>query len=100
MIAIRLVLLSLLLAAPASAETCYAKPDQKIEKKSGHWWRWRQVDDKKCWFYSARMLPKEDLIWSYDSKDYDSDVRVLERKPLHDDGTWRPWMLEYRWGIK
>lgn len=72
-------------------ETCLAAPDFK-QRQAGHSWRWRQVDGRKCWFFAKKQLAKEDLIWSYDSDAYDSDVKVIERKPFATE-----WILEERW---
>lgn len=75
------VLLAILLGISyARAELCLAEPDSAIEKKGGYRWQWRTVDGRKCWYYSNRILPREDLVWSYKSEDFDSDVKVLGRK--------------------
>jgi hypothetical protein len=67
---------------PARAELCLPAIDNTIEKRSGFRWQWRMVegDPRKCWFYSNTLLPKEDLIWSYRSREFDADVRVIERR--------------------
>lgn len=72
--------LVMLLVNKAGAELCLAHVDAVIAKKAGFRWQWRIVDGRKCWFYANTLLPKEDLIWSYRSEDFDSDVRVIERK--------------------
>jgi hypothetical protein len=64
----------------ASAELCLNRIDNSIEKRSGFRWQYRDVDGRRCWFYSNSLLPKEDLIWSYKSEEFDDDVKVIERK--------------------
>jgi hypothetical protein len=69
------------LGTPGRAEFCYHKAnDPSVEKRSGHSWRSRQVDGQKCWYYGHGVLPKEDLIWSYDSDEFDSEGKVIGRK--------------------
>jgi hypothetical protein len=31
------------------------------------------VDGKKCYFRADKLLPREDLVWSYDAKKLDLD---------------------------
>ena len=74
-----IVLVMLLERLPA--ETCLRKIDNNIERLAGHRWQWRTVDGKQCWFYSNRLLPREDLVWSFTEEEFNSDIdRVLERK--------------------
>jgi hypothetical protein len=76
-----IVIVMIVSIAPASAELCLAKIDNAIERKSNYRWQWATVDGRKCWYYSNTPTPKEDLIWSYTSHEFDSDIdRVLERK--------------------
>lgn len=70
----------MLVVARARAELCLPKIDNGIALKGGYRWQWREVDGRKCWFYSNRLLLQEDLIWSYKSHDFDSDVNVLGRR--------------------
>lgn len=85
-----LATLGILLAiVSARAEVCAAKINSNIERKAGWRWQYRTVDGKRCWYFSNNVLPREDLVWSYDSKEFDSDIdRVIERrfyKPVLDE---------------
>jgi hypothetical protein len=64
----------------ASAETCLSRVDSTVERLAGYRWLWQMVDGRKCWYYSNLPLPKEDLVWSYTTEEFDSDVKVIERK--------------------
>lgn len=63
-------------------EVCLSKPDNsQIDRKGGYRWQWRTVDGRQCWYYSNMVLPREELVWSYRTQDFDSDIdRVIERK--------------------
>jgi len=81
----RRALLTLLLCctiAPAKAEFCLKTPDPSaVEKRGGYRWLWRYVDQKKCWYYSNMVLPREELIWSFSEEEFNADInRILERK--------------------
>jgi hypothetical protein len=67
----------------AKAEFCLPDVDRNIERKAGYRWQWRTVDGRKCWFYSNRLLPREDLIWAFTEYELDNIEgvdRVLGRK--------------------
>lgn len=65
----------------AQAEFCRTQIDSSVPKKGGYRWQWRTVDNKQCWFYSNRLLPKEDLIWAFSEEEFNRDIdRVIERK--------------------
>jgi hypothetical protein len=70
------------LTTSASAEICLKKPDHtSIEKRGGYRWLWRFVDEKKCWYYSNLVMPREELVWSFTEEEFNSDIdRILERK--------------------
>ena len=74
------VLLLFLTASAARAEFCASKPDKSIPDTADMHWQWQLVDGHKCWYRSDRKLPKEDLIWSYDSKEFDEEGKVTGRK--------------------
>lgn len=74
------VIVSMMTIVRVRAELCLPEVDDTIAKKSGYRWQYRTVDGRKCWFYSNRLLPQSDLIWSYRSHDFDADVRVIERR--------------------
>jgi hypothetical protein len=79
----RTLILAFVLAAPvsASAEICRRKIDNNVERLAGYKWQWRKVDGQQCWFYSNRLLPVTDLIWSFTEEEFNSDIdRVIERK--------------------
>jgi hypothetical protein len=61
-----------LLAAPMAliaVEFCSAKPEPAATQPPE--WHWRMVGRKKCYFRADKLLPKEDLVWSYDAKQFD-----------------------------
>jgi hypothetical protein len=63
-----------LLAAPlalTSVEFCSAAPDPPATAPPE--WHWRMVDGKKCYFRADKLLPREDLLWTYDAKQLDLD---------------------------
>jgi len=63
-----------LLAAPlalASVEFCSAAPDPPATAPPE--WHWRMVDGKKRYFRADKLLPREDLLWTYDAKQLDLD---------------------------
>lgn len=76
-----LIILIILSVMPTRAETCYRKIDNNVQKLAGYKWQHRTVDSKQCWFYSNRLLPATDLVWSFTEEEFNSDIdRVLERK--------------------
>jgi hypothetical protein len=80
--ALFVVALLLLLISLASAEICRYYPEpEKVQRKDGFRWHSRQVDGKRCWYYSHRVLQSVDLIWAFDESEFNSDIdRVIERK--------------------
>jgi hypothetical protein len=61
-----------LLAAPIAliaVEFCSSKPEPAPSEPPE--WHWRMVDGKKCYFRADKLLPREDLVWSYDAKQFD-----------------------------
>ena len=61
-----------LLAAPIAliaVEFCSSKPEPAATEPPE--WHWRMVDGKKCYFRADKLLPREDLVWSYDAKQFD-----------------------------
>ena len=61
-----------LLAAPIAliaVEFCSSKPEPAATRPPE--WHWRMVDGKKCYFRADKLLPREDLVWSYDAKQFD-----------------------------
>jgi hypothetical protein len=63
-----------LLAAPlalTSVEFCSAAPEPPATAPPE--WHWRMVDGKKCYFRADKLLPRENLVWSYDAKQLDLD---------------------------
>jgi hypothetical protein len=68
------VMLIALLAAPlvlTSVEFCSPAPEPPATEPPE--WHWRMVDGKKCYFRADKLLPREDLVWSYDVKQLDLD---------------------------
>ena len=66
------MVLVVLLAAPLAlitVEFCSSKPEPAATEPPE--WHWRMVDGKKCYFRADRLLPREDLVWSYDAKQFD-----------------------------
>jgi len=41
------------------------------------------VDGKKCYFRADKLLPKEDLVWSYDAKQFDLDEGATVKGRRH-----------------
>jgi hypothetical protein len=41
------------------------------------------VDGKKCYFRANKLLPKEDLVWSYDAKQFDLDEGARVKGQRH-----------------
>jgi len=76
------ILIALASMRTASAEICHRNPSSdEVERKGGYRWQWRTVDGRKCWYYSNMVLPREELVWSYTEKEFNSDVdRVIERR--------------------
>src|SRR5271165_5054854 len=77
------VILIALLAAPlmfTSVEFCSPAPEPPATEPPE--WHWRMVDGKKCYFRADKLLPREDLVWSYDAKqlDLDEGARVKGRR--------------------
>jgi hypothetical protein len=41
------------------------------------------VDGKKCYFRADKLLPRENLVWSYDAKQLDLDAGATIRGQRH-----------------
>ena len=73
-----------LLAAPLAltlVEFCSAAPEPPATEPPE--WHWRMVDGKKCYFRADKLLPRENLVWSYDAKQLDLDERATVRTRRH-----------------
>jgi hypothetical protein len=73
-----------LLAAPAAlimVEFCSSKPEPVATEPPE--WHWRMVDGKKCYFRADKLLPREDLVWSYDAKQFDLNEGVTVKGRRH-----------------
>ena len=73
-----------LLAAPlalTSVEFCSAAPEPPATEPPE--WHWRTVDGKKCYFRADKLLPREDLVWSYDAKQLDLDEGATVKSRRH-----------------
>jgi hypothetical protein len=69
------------LAAPLAllpAEFCSASPEPAAFEPPE--WHWRTVDGRKCWFRANKLLPKEDLVWSYEPGELDQGGVVTGRR--------------------
>src|SRR6476469_9658966 len=78
------VMLIALLAAPlvlTSVEFCSPAPQPPATEPPE--WHWRMVDGKKCYFRADKLLPREDLVWSYDAKKLDLDEGATVRGQRH-----------------
>jgi hypothetical protein len=87
----------LLLASPA-----YATVMCKSNKGEGaHYWRWRIIDGRKCWYSGAYIANKARLAWPEEKADADDDV-VIERKFYRRDELQPPLPVpgsfDDRWG--
>jgi hypothetical protein len=80
--AIVCICMGMIFMKAARAEFCYTAPNNpEVEKLDGHRWHWRNVENKKCWYYAPRIRPVTDLIWKFDENEFNSDVdRIIERK--------------------
>ena len=68
------------LAAPlaiVSVEFCSPLPEPQAAGPPE--WQWRMIDGRKCWFRADKLLPKEDLIWSYEPRELDEGGVVTGR---------------------
>lgn len=66
-----LKILLLLVAPVIPVELCSVAPEPPaIEPPE---WHWRMVDKKKCYFRADRLLPREDLVWSYGTDQFDEE---------------------------
>ena len=68
------------LAAPLAimpAAFCSAAPEPRATGPPE--WHWRIIDGRKCWFRADKLLPKEDLIWSYEPRELDEGGVVTGR---------------------
>jgi hypothetical protein len=66
------VMLIALLAAPlvlTSVEFCSPAPEPPATEPPE--WHWRMVDGKKCYFRTDKLLPRRELLWSFDVKQFD-----------------------------
>src|SRR6202022_971169 len=73
-----------LLAAPImliAVEFCSSKPEPAATEPPE--WHWRMVDGKKCYFRADKLLPREDLVWSYDAKQLDLDEGATVKGRRH-----------------
>jgi hypothetical protein len=73
-----------LLAAPLvliTVEFCSSKPEPTATVPPE--WHWRMVEGKKCYFRADKLLPKEDLVWSYDAKQFDRDEGATVKGQRH-----------------
>jgi hypothetical protein len=78
------VMLIALLAAPlvlTSVEFCSPAPEPPATEPPE--WHWRMVDGKKCYFRADKLLPREDLVWSYDAKQLDLDEGATVKGRRH-----------------
>ena len=78
------MILIALLAAPlalTSVEFCSAAPEPPATEPPE--WHWRMVDGKKCYFRADKLLPREDLVWSYDAKQLDLDEGATVKGRRH-----------------
>jgi hypothetical protein len=46
-------------------------------------WHWRLVDGKRCWFRADALLPREDLIWSYDEDELNRRENAIVKGQRH-----------------
>jgi hypothetical protein len=73
-----------LLAAPfalVTVEFCSSKAEPAAKEPPE--WHWRMVDGKKCYFRANKLLPREDLVWSYDAKQFDLNEGVTIKGRRH-----------------
>jgi hypothetical protein len=78
------MILIALLAAPlalTSVEFCASAPEPPATEPLE--WHWRMVDGKKCYFRADKLLPRQDLVWSYDAKQLDLDEGATVKARRH-----------------
>jgi hypothetical protein len=73
-----------LLAAPLAftwVEFCSSAPEPPATQPPE--WHWRMVDGKRCYFRADKLLPREDLVWSFDAKQLDLDEGATVKGRRH-----------------
>jgi hypothetical protein len=68
------MILFALLAAPlalTSIEFCSSRPEPPATEPPE--WHSTTVDGRKCYFRADKLLPRKDLLWSFDAKQFDLD---------------------------
>jgi hypothetical protein len=78
------MILFALLAAPlwlTSIEFCSSAPEPPATEPPE--WHWRMVDGKKCYFRADKLLPREDLLWTYDANQLDLDQGATVKGRRH-----------------
>ena len=78
------MILIALLAVPlalTSVEFCSAAPQPPATEPPE--WHWRMVDGKKCYFRADKLLPREDLLWTYDANQLDLDQGATVKGRRH-----------------
>jgi hypothetical protein len=64
-----------------TVEFCSSKPEPAATEPPE--WHWRMVDGKKCYFRADKLLPKEDLVWSYDAKQFNLNEGATVKGQRH-----------------
>jgi hypothetical protein len=78
------MILVVLLVAPLAltwVEFCSSAPETPATQPPE--WHWRMVDGKKCYFRADKLLPREDLVWSFDAKQFDLDEGATVKGRRH-----------------
>ncbi len=78
------MILPALLAAPLlllPIEFCSPAPEPPATQPPE--WHWRMVDGRKCYFRSNRLLPADQLLWSFDAKQFDADEGATVKGQRH-----------------
>jgi hypothetical protein len=80
-------------APTAQAKQCSVAPTSNPQ---GHWWSWRLIDGRKCWYEGKNMISKSLLQWpaqaSAQPKSDGGPVSVLTQEPNNplDSQAWVP----------
>jgi hypothetical protein len=78
------MILVALLAAPlalSTVEFCSAAPEPPATEPPE--WHWRMIDGKKCYFRADKLLPRQDLVWSYDANELDVEEGATVKGRRH-----------------
>ena len=74
-----MILVAFLVAPLAIVSVEFCSPLPEPQAAGPPEWHLRIVDGRKCWFRADKLVPKEDLIWSYEPRELDEGGVVTGR---------------------